>query len=231
MKKIVSLAILATLTMSSLAVSQPASAVPGTCSPEDPCDTWAVIGDGGAVTNVIVCQQSVCGSGEFAGLKVAPQVQGNKETGNPNGGIWGGPGNEQAVTYTEQDKTFHINDNSGDTVLEEKTITFEDKVVEIKIEAPVGPKTRTFTYDSSIETGQPDFKAPNVPVTLTATETVVSVETESGVQTNILNEIITFQERKTEVQVYDEVATSGLTVIFDNIVEFFKFNWLKDWLL
>jgi hypothetical protein len=37
------------------------------CSAADPCGTWAMLDQQGTVTNIIVCQASVCGSGTWAG--------------------------------------------------------------------------------------------------------------------------------------------------------------------
>ncbi len=67
MKKfIVSLLSIAILPIIGISV---ASAVPGECSAEDPCGTWAVVDKTGSVTNVIVCQASVCGSsGQLGGV-------------------------------------------------------------------------------------------------------------------------------------------------------------------
>jgi hypothetical protein len=80
----------------------------GECSAEDPCQTWAVINESGLVTNIIVCQPSVCGSGEFAGSKVALQVPANPVTHESQGGYWGGPDPQspQAVHYDSEAKVF-----------------------------------------------------------------------------------------------------------------------------
>jgi hypothetical protein len=49
----------------------------GECSASNPCGTWAVIDSNNAVSNVIVCQPSVCGTGQLEDSRVVLQVPAN----------------------------------------------------------------------------------------------------------------------------------------------------------
>lgn len=220
MKKQLVGALVALVTSSTLFLATPAQAVPGTCSPEDPCDTYAVLGSNNEVTNIIVCQESVCGSGEFAGMRVAPQVQGDRSTGNPKGGYWGGPDNEDAVTYDETSRTFNIATDTP-SVSETKTIDYVSgevqTTVELKLESPARSGDRSFSYEDSVGVETVRMHTPEAPVTLTATLETGEVET------------ITFDQKVTREEVEEEVVNSGLTVIIENIREFFTFSWLIDW--
>jgi len=44
------------------------------CSAGNPCGQYAIVDPNGVVTNVIICQATVCGGGTFAGNKVVLQV-------------------------------------------------------------------------------------------------------------------------------------------------------------
>ena len=84
-------------------IAVPISAQAGECSAADPCQTWAVV-EGGVVTNIIVCQPSVCGSGRFDGKQVVLQTPANPETHQSQGGHRGTQ--ENPVTYNSEQKTF-----------------------------------------------------------------------------------------------------------------------------
>jgi len=106
MKK-ASLIALALISASLLPINS-AAADSDPCTAEDPCQTWAVVNESGLVTNIIVCQPSVCGSGEFAGSKVVLQVPANPVTHQSQGGYYGGPDPQspQAVHYDSEAKIF-----------------------------------------------------------------------------------------------------------------------------
>jgi hypothetical protein len=93
-----------------LSIITPSQANAGDCSAEDPCGTWAVVDGSGIVTNIIVCQPSVCGSGIFAGNKVVLQVPANPTTHTSQGGYFdiapipGEP--DRRVAYNTEQKTF-----------------------------------------------------------------------------------------------------------------------------
>jgi len=77
--------------------------------------TYAVVDSSGVVTNVIVCQASVCGSSgswngtmpsdtPWAGQKLVLQVPAHPETGKNQGSVIGTP--ENPVKYDSQSQTF-----------------------------------------------------------------------------------------------------------------------------
>jgi hypothetical protein len=88
----------------------------GECSAEDPCQTYALVDTSGNVTNVIVCQPSVCGSGEFAGSRAVLQVPSNPNTNTPEG-TRGYVTNSQQ-TVVENSGAFTVTDNLSGTVKE-----------------------------------------------------------------------------------------------------------------
>jgi hypothetical protein len=108
-KNKVILTVLGVLTSSLFFIVAPTTANAGDCSAADPCGTWAVV-EGGVVTNIIVCQPSVCGSGEFAGKQVVLQTPGNPVTHQSQGGYMGT--REEPVTYNSEQKTFTQSDTT-----------------------------------------------------------------------------------------------------------------------
>ena len=110
MKKNISSIALMVLLSSTISVGLTlAPAQAGECSAEDPCNTYAMVNDSGLVTNVIVCQPSVCGSGTFAGSKVVLQVPADPVTHEHQGSVY----NPAPSTPTEPDRTVHYDDQSG----------------------------------------------------------------------------------------------------------------------
>jgi hypothetical protein len=75
------------------------------CTASDPCGTWAMLDPQGTVTNIIVCQASVCGGGTWAGQTVVPQVAPNPVTNDTygTGGYWG--------TYDSNTREFTVDRN------------------------------------------------------------------------------------------------------------------------
>ena len=90
-------------------IAVPISAQAGECSAADPCQTWAVV-EGGVVTNIIVCQPSVCGSGRFDGKQVVLQTSADPVTHQATGGYYNPAPKagevDRRVTYNEQQNTF-----------------------------------------------------------------------------------------------------------------------------
>jgi hypothetical protein len=125
MKKVTLIA-LALISASLLPINS-ASADSAPCTAEDPCQTWAVVNESGLVTNIIVCQPSVCGSGEFAGSKVVLQVPADPVTHQSQGGYYGGadPNSPQAVHYNSEAKVFTQGSAAFPAPLT-KVETFED---------------------------------------------------------------------------------------------------------
>jgi hypothetical protein len=143
------------------------------CSAEDPCGTWAVVDGSGVVTNIIVCQPSVCGSGTFGGNKVVLQVPANKENHTSQGGYYNQEP-ERAVTYNQQTNVFSMGSTSFPVPIS-RTETHESGTVT----AIINSTKITFGPDSFIN-GQMQF----TPVVDSTTGAIVYVyETDGGYDT------------------------------------------------
>ena len=90
--------------ISYMAMIAPAYAGNGTCEAGDPCGNWAIVDSQGIVTTVIVCQQSVCGGGEYLGQKAVMQTAPNPETHDTTG--TGGYASNESSTVTESNGVF-----------------------------------------------------------------------------------------------------------------------------
>ena len=143
MKKIAITAI--ALISLSLCPLNSANADSAPCTAEDPCQTWAVVNDSGLVTNIIVCQPSVCGSGEFAGMKVVLQVPADPVTHQSQGGYYGGsdPDSPQAVHYNSEAKVF-TQGSSKFPVPVERVEIFEDGTSVTTLRTTVNSQMVTF---------------------------------------------------------------------------------------
>jgi hypothetical protein len=188
-----------------------APAQAGECSAEDPCHTYAMVDGSGVVTNIIVCQPSVCGSGTFAGSRVVPQVAANPETHQNQGGYLSNPGSTPVVesngrfTLTNDNPTVTANvteNETSRTVLStslepgvQSSFTFNDTVGQ----TDGRPVMRTETMDNSIG------------ATLSYSKTRNS---ESSTATS--GESITFDERQTEEYVELELMIQELTKLLAN---------------
>jgi hypothetical protein len=163
MKK--SLAIALNLVILSAVITSTPQAIASECSAADPCGTWAMLDPQGTVTNIIVCQASVCGSGTWAGQTVVPQVAPNPVTNDTygTGGYWG--------TYDSSTKEFTVDRNGPNqtpaqtqTNSETRTATDPDGAVTstTTIEATTPLVAKTFKYEDTVkdatefdEKGQP----------------------------------------------------------------------------
>jgi hypothetical protein len=217
-----------------------APAYAGECSAEDPCHTYAMVDGSGLVTNIIVCQPSVCGSGTFAGSRVVLQVVANPETHLSQGGIFGGTDNIDK-RVTESNGTFTITNNNPIVTQE---VIKETPNSGTQLQSSIGSGTQqSFTVADTAHTvgvitlhDKPIDQ--NIGATLTASEvnietsTVVvgTVETSTVIVetiTPVITESITFTERKTEKEVEDALENS---VILKRNMYWFKLSLLR-WLL
>lgn len=98
------LSLLISTIASSIAIVTPAYAGNGTCESSDPCGNWAIVDNTGVVTSVIVCQQSVCGGGEYLGQKAVMQTAPNAETHDTSG--TGGYRSSESSIVTESNGIF-----------------------------------------------------------------------------------------------------------------------------
>lgn len=146
--------------ISTISISE---AVAEACSAESPCGTWAVVDNSGTVTNVIVCQQSVCGGGTFGGEKVVPQIAPNPIT-NDAQGQGSFIGNESAgIRVTESNGVFTVHENvrinSSDI---EVTVDDKTKITTTTIsEVSVPVTSRSFTYNDTIAKTYSEIKLKN----------------------------------------------------------------------
>ena len=163
MKKKIAIAL--NLVILSAVITSVPQAIASECSPGDPCGTWAMLDSQGVVTNIIVCQASVCGGGTWAGQTVVPQVAPNPVTNQSQGGFWG--------TYDSSTKEFTV-DRNGPNQTPAQTQTNSETRVETNSEGAVVSTTKietmspavakTFKYEDTIKNpndvskdGEPDL--------------------------------------------------------------------------
>jgi hypothetical protein len=118
------------------------------CNASNPCGTWAMLDAQGVVTNVIVCQVSVCGGGTWAGQTVVPQVAPNPVTHDTTDqGSYIGNVN-QGTSVTHLNGTFEINEQTVITKSTTEKNLLDNSQTTISIEVPV--LSKTFTYEDTI---------------------------------------------------------------------------------
>ena len=184
----------------------------GECSSEDPCGTWAVVNDG-VVTNIIVCQPSVCGSGTFAGMKVVLQVPANTTTYTSQGGYYN-PEPERAVTYNEQTNNFSMGSNSAPVA-----VTNTEVVDSVTLSATVNSNSVTFGPDNFIN-GKMEF----TPVVNPSTGAIISATKING--NSITKESLSFATPQTVEQIRDSI-TNDLAMLRANLTRLIAL--LKSW--
>ena len=243
MKKKISFVLLTAL-ISTVATSAP-QAIASQCSPSDPCGTWAMLDPQGTVTNIIVCQASVCGGGTWAGQTVVPQVAPNPVTNDTTGtgGYWG--------TYDSNTREFTVDRNgpnqtpaSTQTNSETRTDTDADGAVTstTTIEATTPLVAKTFKYEDTVkdasefdEKGQPingwdqrhlkDKELPaNSPATVKVTKAYIDNELEK-----FKSESLTLAQRMTEGELTDAAKAENKTLIIENIMSVVRLlnTWMK----
>ena len=226
-------------------VSAPAYA--GECSAEDPCHTYAMVDGSGLVTNIIVCQPSVCGSGMFAGSRVVLQVVANPITHQSQGGIFGGTDNIDK-RVTESNGTFTITNNNP-VINQEVVKETPNSGTQLQSSIAAGTQQSFTAADTAHTVGVITLHdkpiAQNIGATLTASEvnietstvvvnvsetSAVTLETSTVIVENIIpivTESITFTERKTEKEVEDALDNF---VILKRNMHWFKIS-LMRWFL
>ena len=182
------------------------------CSAEDPCGTWAIVNDG-VVTNIIVCQPSVCGSGFFGGNKVVLQVPANSTTHTSQGGYYN-PDPEQAVTYNEQTNNFSMGSSAFPA-----PVTRTEVVDSVTLSATVRSNTVTFGPNNFIN-GKMEF-TPSVD---TSTGAIISATKING--NSITRESLSFATPQTVEQIRASL-TEELSMLRDNLNKLIVL--LKGW--
>ncbi len=215
------------------------------CTASDPCGTWAMLDSQGTVTNIIVCQASVCGGGTWAGQTVVPQVAPNPVTNDTTGtgGYWG--------TYDSNTREFTVDRNgpnqtpaSTQTNSETRTETNPDGAVTstTTIEATTPLVAKTFKYEDTVkdasefdEKGQPingwdqrylkDKELPaNSPATVKVTKAYIEDELEK-----FKSESMTLAQRMTEGELTDAAKAENKALIIENIMSVVRLlnSWMK----
>jgi hypothetical protein len=190
-----------------ISVVIPSQANAGDCGPENPCGTWAVVDNSGTVTNIIVCQASVCGGGEFAGQKVVLQVTPDPQSGQARGGFFGGNENQSGIVKFEENKNiFTVFDVNGNN--------------HTSFSAPELESDGSYTSTSS--------SSCNKTTPIGGSE-CVEVNSTNESKNNIITESNIFTEKKTEEQIKDEFSEKGLNLLLFKINTILKL--LDGWLI
>lgn len=180
------------------------------CSENNPCGTWAMLDSQGVVTNVIVCQASVCGGGTWAGQTVVPQVAPNPVTHDATGqgSYIGNTDLGTEVVYSEG--KFIINEN---IIIDNSFTEIQGDISTIsKVSIPVS--SRSFTYEDTI--GKFWGQVEMTPVAFDENSlTILSVK-----ETNLINtvqETTSFNNRKTINEIEENFIDNNLNLLLSKI--------------
>lgn len=199
------------------------TAYAGECSAEDPCQTYAMVDGNGVVTNIIVCQPSVCGSGTFAGSRVVPQVAASPQ-GQNQGGYLANPG---STPVRESNGVFTITNDAPTrdvTVIQNETTNTH---LSTEFEAGV---TNSFTFNDTV--GRPGGRptmTPGIMDNSIGAKLSVTEVSNSETPTVLSEEVAVFEERKTEQFVELTLQLNNLNKILANWTRF-KLS-LMNWFL
>lgn len=171
------------------------------CSASDPCGTWAMLDPQGTVTNVIVCQASVCGGGTWAGQTVVPQVAPNPTTNDTSaqGSFIGNKETGSTVKYSEG--TFTVNDPM--IINRSETVQIDNKKTTTEVSIPV--LSSTFTYQDTIGKDyntiplKTNVVNPNLNTEISVKESTKNI---NKVEKQIIKETISYDENGNQVTTY-----------------------------
>lgn len=234
--------ILGVIASSFVFIAVPVSANAGDCSASDPCMTYAEVDSSGNVTNVIVCQPSVCGpNGQFGGTlngnRLVPQVAANPQT-NDTTGTTG------RMTNSTENQTVTLSNDNTFTVKRDEAVIQTIAKPEIEV---INTETSTTITTTSIEANfgntrvvteivdgveQETLVKNNDFVKIDATQTINSetVLPNSVVNnTNTTKETVIFEERKTQTEVVSYIENNGFSLMRSRIDRIMKL--LGYWLL
>lgn len=200
------------------------------CSASNPCMTYAEVDPSGSVSNIIVCQPSVCGTGgvfggSVNGNRLVAQVAANPVT-NDTFGTGGQMTNvaENKVVTVSSDNIFTVTQNG---VLVERFAapevkTTESSTVTTSIDVKFSDSSTVVTdpVTGVSKTEKQELAVANISASeITATDTSYSV-----VQENlVINQKVTEQEAVTIIN------NSGKTIIQSKITRLIRL--LGDWFL
>jgi hypothetical protein len=192
------------------------------CTAENPCGVWAMLDNAGTVTNVIVCQPSVCGGGTFAGQTVVPQLPANPITHDPTGvgSFMSTP--EKPITYTND--RFNV-DIETVVVKTEVEITPNGETISTVV-IPV--KLDSFSYAEVVNLQKPASEIPvalgkfneSKPTTISVVQTVENIQQSESV--NIF-------KRSTVSELQAKMESENLNIIlgkFQTILSLLG-SWIK----
>lgn len=215
-KTLILVSILLGTSMSFISSSQ---ANAGECNANDPCGVWAMLDSQGVVTNTIVCQASVCGSGTWAGQTVIPQVAPNPETHDTTGrGGMMDSGNKEL--YYE-DNTFKLSKEIS------KTELFKEDEKEISITTNISQYSLGFTYEETKTSNGGIFELKEIEP---KNNTKVSVFAETKNNELIEKEEVFFSERKTQQEISQEFNIKNVRTLIAKINNIIKMLglWVKN---
>jgi hypothetical protein len=191
------------------------------CTAENPCGTWAMLDNAGTVTNVIVCQPSVCGGGTFAGQTVVPQLPANPVTHDTQGvgSFLGTP--EKPVTYTNGrfnvDVEGFVAKENIETSLDNETIS--TVVIPVKLES--------FSYEEIVDLKKSYSEIPAAIGKFDESRaTTISVTQNSNNMEN--KESIQIFERVNASELQSKIESSSLNIILNKFQTIL--NLLSAWI-
>jgi hypothetical protein len=210
-----------TILISMLSVVNVSQANAG-CTAENPCGVWAMLDNAGTVTNVIVCQPSVCGGGTWAGQRVVPQLPANPVTHDPTGvgSFMSTP--EKPITYTND--RFNV-DIETIIVKTDVETTLNGEIVST-VTIPV--KLDSFSY---AEVADLQKSASQIPAALgkfneSKSTTISVVETIEDVQQS---ESVNVFERSSASELQLKLQSENLNIILEKFQTILSLlgNWIK----
>ena len=192
------------------------------CTANNPCGVWAMLDTQGTVTNVIVCQPSVCGGGTFAGQTVVPQLPANPVTHNPTGVGSFNSTPEKPITYT--DGRFNVD---IETVIV-KTNTEINLGVETVSTVVIPVKLDSFSYEEVVDLQKPASQIPaalgkfneSKPTTISVTQVSQDVQQSEYVQVF---------ERSTASELQSKMQSENLNIMLEKFQTILSLlgSWVK----
>lgn len=199
----------------------------GECSASDPCQTYAMLDNAGTVTNIIVCQPSVCGGGEWAGQRVVAQVAADPVTHQNQGGFLGTPD----APVKESNGNFTITNNSP---VVNQTVINPTADVSVVLSAKIDSGTKqSFNFNDTVGSNGSDFSKTinpvdnNIGATISATKSTVVSDT----KTSVVEQTAKFDQRKTKQEVEDYLWFQSLDFLWLNWSWFLNWNWFDSWFI
>jgi hypothetical protein len=192
------------------------------CTAENPCGTWAMLDSQGVVTNIIVCQASVCGSGTFAGQTVVPQVAPNPVTHDTTGTSGFNSSQDRTELVTYSNNKFTITENA--TINNSVTEIDNNTTTESSVSIPVSSKS--FTYEDTINKSyseiifNPENFDESKPTEISVVQTIENVQQ---------SESVSIFERSTASELQSKMQSENLNIILGKLQTILSLlgSWIK----